>query len=282
MSTNIARQGPWPDFSVALLNDYVSTILNQPWPGRNGSSMRSVYFTLCYNSYCASGFMVHASARDISKNSGVGLNTVSDAIQSLITDGWISRTSRRHTNASPSILADEFKLEHMIDFFQAHPPTGNLDSECTVMVQDENFAFFEYLEWQMHDVFRWSGLGKSCLEMYYYLSSHPNSSAIEIAKATGRSRTTVYRCYRHMSEDIIDIRTGEVHELVERENHKYRSINQNLSLVADILGVAGMSRKIRDKYRRQREKHRQWVTRTNQAQGRQTDPGFTRSFDIPN
>jgi len=262
-------------FNVELLNDHVCHVINSPWPGRNGSSKRCVYFTMCFFSFLHRGTIIHASSRDLSIRTGLSLRTISKALISLIENNLIIRIRRENTHTNPSVLADSFEMIELINIMNS----VDEESECLLTEQMDEFEFYDYLLWQMHDVFRWKGLGKSSLEVYFDLTQHPASKVSDIAIRTGRARTTVYKCIKYMTEGIVNRITNEPTSMIIEENHKYSAVYQNLGEIAEILGVAGMSKQMQDRYQIEREVHRRWVLRVDQRDGRETIIGHVRSLD---
>jgi len=268
-----------PLFSHELLNEYVKVLINSPWPGRRGSSKRCVYFTLCFFAFIHGGFEIHASARDISNRTGLSLRTVSGALSSLIQDGKISRIRTSNTNNRPSMLADVFEMTNFMTYTREEGSrNGGLDSECLLMGNWVEFEQYEYLTWQMHDVFRWKGLGKSCLEVYYDLSMHPGSKLVDVSNRTGRALSTIYRCKHRMMDEIVNLTNYQAISMISVEDNRYSIVEQDFDGIAVILGVDGDHTKWKKRYEHQREGFRRRVLRINQELGIETDTGYIREF----
>lgn len=263
-------------WSVRGINEHTQGVLNNPWRGRGGSSKRAVYFTLCFISYCARGFVVHASVRVIAERTGLSIMSVSRALNSLTEEQYIKCTLRTTENHRVSLRAYEYRLLNLINSMVNMGNYGPLESECNDNEQfnDTNFAFFDYLDWQMHDVFRWHGLGKTCLEVYYFLNQRPGANIAEIFRGTGRCRNSIKRALDRMMYEIEDIRDHQIYPLVSKDGRRYYAIQQDLTSLADFLGVLGMGREKRDQYHHDREMHRRWAQRQIERGNENVDTNF--------
>ncbi len=262
---NTISKNNLPIFNNRLVIDHFGEALNRPWHGKRATSKKHVYLTLCRIAYSHHGFCIHASVRDISIKTGYDISTVSEAINALIDDKLIVRIKRHNKRNEPSLLADEFQLTELIAYVQAHQEEyrNSLDSECSDIGGVEDFGFTNYLEWLCHDLFRYHGLGKSCLDVYNYLASNPEKRAGEIAEATKHAESTVYYNLRKLLREYTDITTGEVYTLAEKTGSKYRIVPCELQKVAEIMGVAGEGSAKREKHDNQRLSRRDWLTRKN-------------------
>ena len=114
----------------------------------------------------------------------------------------------------------------------------------------------DYLKILSHDAFRYGGgLNKSSAEIFWQLSQEP-LTALQLTERTGRGRSTVFRSLQRMSK-IEDTRTGEVIPLVENMNGIWCAASSvDLNRIALILGTAGIGKRKRQQYRRERLEHR--------------------------
>lgn len=256
------------DFPVQKINEHVFWAINRPWKGKGASSERCVYVTLCLISYFHRGFIVHASARDVSERTGLSKDTVSNTLHRLRDMGWITKVTPTTQRQNPSMLAYEYRIDKMIEYMQWENP-ATWDSECPITdhFRNDNFQFLDYIDWQMHDAFRRKGLGKSALEIYYYLNNNPGKRIVDIERSTGRSRTTIKRCITFMLEEIIDVPGGRTRPLISKRGALYFVLDENLSEIANILGVAGDGQRNANRNRVERERHRRWIVRLLQANG---------------
>jgi hypothetical protein len=141
-----------------------------------------------------------------------------------------------------------------------------LDSECFILDDTFDLDNLEYKFIQEDDVFNRKGLGKSCLEVYFYLSMHPNSTVGQIKTGTGRSLNTVKRCLTRMAT-IRDIRNNINHPLISKENGKYSALNEDLSLIAELLNVAGIKAARSKLYNQQRQQRIDWFVHDCESRG---------------
>ena len=104
-----------------------------------------------------------------------------------------------------------------------------------------------------HDVFRYGGgLNKSAAEVYWTLLHEP-MPAMEIIIRTGRSRRTVFRALKRMT-NIIDFRTGEIINMVEKDGSLWHAREVDLGYIAMLVGTAGIRRKQIEKHISQRRR----------------------------
>jgi hypothetical protein len=114
----------------------------------------------------------------------------------------------------------------------------------------------DYLQVYRHDAFRYGGgLNRSAADVYLCLSEGPKS-AVEIIQRTGRSRATVFRCLKRMSE-IIDSTTGEIISMVGNMNGAWELVpGVELDHVALLIGTAGIGKRKQIQYLDEQKSHR--------------------------
>ena len=114
----------------------------------------------------------------------------------------------------------------------------------------------DYLMIISHDAFRYGGgLNKSSAEIFWWLTQEP-LTALQLIEKTGRGKSTVFRSLKRMSK-IVDARTGEVMSLVESVDGIWSAASSvDLNRVSLILGTAGIGKRKREQYRRERFEHR--------------------------
>ena len=251
-------------WNLSHLNEHVYCVVNKPWKGRKGSSLRAVYFALCWLSFHGNSYHVHADVRTLSICTGLSITTVSKARKDLEEKGYITNVARPSSKVHPSRDADEFILRKFLKRERKTRRDILLDSECTFTAQpqDDDFAFRDYLIWQMSDIFRFEGLGKTSLEAYYFLINHPNSTRGEIAKGTGRSKNAVKRSLDFMMNKIIGARNNHSFPMVIMHDNKYRIEHiierQDIKDVATFLNVDGHSDLKAARYHEERDRYHKW------------------------
>lgn len=114
----------------------------------------------------------------------------------------------------------------------------------------------DYLKILSHDAFRYGGgLNKSSAEIFWQLLQEP-LTALQLIERSGRGKSTVFRSLQRMSK-IEDTRTGELISLVENMNGIWCAASSvDLNRIALILGTAGIGKRKRQQYRRERLEHR--------------------------
>ena len=114
----------------------------------------------------------------------------------------------------------------------------------------------DYLKIISHDAFRYGGgLNKSSAEIFWFLKQEP-LKASQLIERTGIGRSTVFRSLERMSK-IVDSRTGEVLSLVENMDGIWSAVSSaDLNRVALVIGTAGIGKRKREQYKRERMEHR--------------------------
>ncbi|MBC8234704.1 MAG: hypothetical protein ISR58_13865 [Anaerolineales bacterium] len=114
----------------------------------------------------------------------------------------------------------------------------------------------DYLKLVSHDVFRYGGgLNRSGAEVYWLLTQKA-MTAKELRERTGIGKSTIFRVLNRMSF-ILDSRTGEVISMVQsRKGIWFANHDVDLNHIALILGTAGIGKRKRAQYKREKREHK--------------------------
>jgi predicted transcriptional regulator len=202
-----------------------------PWKGRTGANDRAVFLAHVKIAFESGKIIYHASQRELAEKSGTSRVTASHATNRLCNKGFVLLAEN-----SVASLANKYSLGK-IEPLPHNPPVR------------------EWTNLSNHDAFRFRGLGKSGEEIWNALSSGPKT-VVELTRDTGRHRKTVQRKLDRMSA-LVDLDTGEIHEMVFLEDGKYRR-NEDIDLdcVAEALGTKGMGDKQEKKHAEERALHK--------------------------
>lgn len=213
---------------------------NRSWPGGKGSVDRAVFLAHAYIAYRSARWEYGASVREVAEMAGCSRNTATTATSRLIADGLLLRV-----RAATADLANVYRLN-------VQEQSGTLPHQEDVRKCPKLFQ---------HDAFRHGGgLGKSALEVYEKLWNQP-ATAEELAALTGRHAKTVDRVLKKMSEELIDVATGEIISMVECDGELWHALEVDLDRVAEIVGTAGKLEAQRLKHNQERQRHRQGLLR---------------------
>lgn len=115
-----------------------------------------------------------------------------------------------------------------------------------------------------HDVFRFSGLGKSAGQIWQALQEHP-ASIDELAERTGRHIKTIERAIDRMAK-LADPLTGEYLPMVASDDGEiYHPLPVDLDRIAHAVGTAGAGERQRKEHAIQRRNHARDLERGRQA-----------------
>ena len=203
-----------------------------PWPGRTGMYDRVVFIAHARIAHQAGRLIYAASCRDLAELAGVSFPAASKA-------------SQRLREMCLLTLEDEAVAE-CANVFRL-----NIDGQTFTLPHKEELRECKGLS--NHDVFRWGGLGKSAVEVYEELIIKPATDK-ELAECTGRHLKTVKRALKRMT-GMIDSGTGEIIDMVYKENGLWHACTVDLDHIAWVLGTAGISKKQREKHRIDRLSH---------------------------
>ncbi len=212
-----------------LVGNYAA---KEPFKGKTGATDRAVLLALAEIAYRSGKQRFTASHREISIAANISKNTSVTAIKRLETHGLIHRLQ----SSNPSDTSRYCFSNALLDKIGTYPHIDTV-RECTNLFPQ--------------DAFRWGALNKSGCEIYICLEERPMTIK-ELAQRTGRHARTVKKTLKRMRE-IVNSRTGEILELVEQEEGKWR-LNKRYTLhdVAIALGAFGKTQLKKHTYEQER------------------------------
>ena len=217
---------------------------SKAWQGRTGAVDRLIFIAHAETAYRAGRLTYAAACRDLAERAGIGFKTATRATWRLCDSGLIIPDKKAvGDSANVYQLGGLDKLTHFLTF-------GEL-GKCVTM--------------SAHDVFRFSGLGKSAGEVYAALQERP-ATVEELAEITGRHERTVKRVLERMAK-LADPLTGEILPMVASDDGEtFRPLPVDLDRVAHAIGTAGMGERQRKEHAKDRRLHAR-----NLERGRQTE-----------
>ncbi len=203
----------------------------QPWPGRTGSSDRAVFLAHCHIAWRAGALEYAASERTLAELAGIaGRQTGRAATARLLANGLLLLVK-----ASVGQLAAVYKLANLSILAGKDAKTGQLRTlptssppPCVEVGKVRNCP----------DAFRYAGLGKAAYEVWEQLQATPGLEAAELARRTGRNKSTISRALQRMA-DLFDPYTGECLPLVKQEGKGWLALDPDLDDVARAVGTYG-------------------------------------------
>lgn len=212
---------------------------NRSWPGQTGSSDRAVFLAHADIAHRSARWEYAASARELAEIAGCSRNTATRATHRLMAANLLSLVL-----AATADLANVYRL--------------NLPEQSGTLPHPQDVRKCPKLF--QHDAFRHGGgLGKSAFEVYERLLSQ-SATARELANSTGRNIKTVARVLKRMSDELIDVATGEIMSMVQNEGDSWHALDVDLDRVAEIVGTSGTGEKQRKKHIQERARHRLSLT----------------------
>jgi hypothetical protein len=218
---------------------------SRAWQGRTGAVDQLIYLAHANIAYKAGRLTFAASCRDLAELAGIGKTTATRATWRLCNSGLLVPDKKAvFDNANVYQLGDLDKL--------GHSPNSSFVRKCPTMSN--------------HDVFRFSGLGKSAGQVWHVLQEHP-ASIDELAEITGRHFKTIERATDNMRK-LNDPLTGEYLPMVASDDGKiFRSLPVDLDRIAHAVGTAGTGERQRKEHARDRRLHGRGLERGNDKQG---------------
>jgi len=207
---------------------------SRPWPGRSGSTDRAIYLAhLTIVERC--GRDPHgASARELGEMAGVSWRTANKANFRLVEAKFLTLI----TPATPS-FPNVWQLRS--------PPGRDADSVCK-STHSINNTVTECELLHTHDVFRWRALGKTGADVWFALQSVRAAKILELARVTGRHRTTVKRKLNLM------LNLGMAEPL--GDGYWCAVLGADLDQAAEKSGTSGIGERQRAGHVRDRRRHR--------------------------
>lgn len=197
---------------------------SQAWRGRTGAIDRAVFLAHCEIAHRAARIVYAASARDLAELAGVGFMTATRATHRLRKCGLIVLEQEATFN-----LAHTFRLVHTDTLSKYF-----IVREC---ITTDSAA---------HDVFRYSGLGKTAAAVWDILKAD-TLTAREIIEKTGRGRLAVNRALERMFQlQMIGM------DLTEHGATWYALDSVNLDEIARHIGTYGKGARQKAEHKQQR------------------------------
>lgn len=245
-ATAFVRDNPSPHKQLA--ERLKAWALSRPWPERTGATDRAIYLAHCTIVERCAQQPHGASARELAELAGVHWNTAARANHRLV----VAQLLVLVQNATPSYPA-RFALLDVVnddaqDVASRYNPSTKPVGDCITMLHS-------------HDAFRWAGLNKSGAEVLIALAKAEEGTATvrELAEATGRDRTTIYRKMRgDPKRGVIGMFQLGLVEPVGRG--VWRLVPEfdtvMLDQAAADLNTAGVGRRQRERHRQERYSNR--------------------------
>jgi hypothetical protein len=215
-----------------------------PWQGRTGAVDRLIYLAHAEIAYRAGRLTYAAACRDLAERAGVSHMTATRANYRLCDSGLL--------------IPDKKAVADSANVYQLGSLDIPLHSLSTSTVRKCNTM-------SAHDVFRYSGLGKSAGEVYAALQERP-ATVDELAEMTGRHAKTIKRALDRMAK-LTDPLTGETLPMVASgDGEIYLPLPVDLDRIAHAVGTAGAGERQRKEHARDRRLHSRGLERGRQAE----------------
>lgn len=209
------------------------------WQGKTGAVDRLVYLAHAGIAYKAGRLTYAASCRDLAEQAGISHMTATRSTWRLCKSGLLIPDKKA--------VADSANIYHLgILDIPLHFPSTSTVRKCNTMSN--------------HDVFRFSGLGKSAGEVYAALQESP-ASIDELAESTGRHTKTIERVLNRMA-NLADPLTGEFLPMVASDDGEiYSPLAVDLDRIAHAIGTAGAAERQRKEHAKERRLHSRGLER---------------------
>lgn len=225
------------------------------WPGRTGAVDRLIFLAHMQIAYQAGRLTWAAACRTLAEQMGVSHMTATRATHRLYKTGLIELDK-------PAIVdcANLYRLGTGLDK-ELHSPTSPSVRKCNSLSAN-------------HDVFRYSGLGKSASEIWQALQGTP-ATIEELAEITGRQTKTIIRALKRMAK-LVDPLTGEVLPMVTSDDGKtWRALPADLDQIAHAIGTAGIGQRQKELHAKERQAQQKALLQGRQHQAAQADQKTT-------
>jgi hypothetical protein len=250
-ATEFVTENPSPHKQLAQrLKVWASS---RPWPGRTGASDRAIYVAHCTIVERCAQQPHGASVRELADLAGVHWNTAARANHRLIKLQLLMLVQEATPSYPARYILLDVASEKSCDVALRYNPPQGLLRDCISILHS-------------HDAFRWAGLNKSGAEVLMALANadHGVATVTELAKATGRHRTTICRKLRGDPKrrvigmfqlGLVEPVGGGMWRLVPEFN------TAMLDKIAADLNTTGMGRRQRERHRQERHSNRRKLER---------------------
>jgi hypothetical protein len=228
-----------------LLAEIQAAIDSSPWPGRTGTTDYAILEAMLEIAQEAGSPVFTASHRQIAERAGVSHKTVSKAVSAEQRLGrWVERLR---------IGTEETATEWQLRVPEGNRlPRGRRTGPLLPHTPHRGVAGNGEITRLSpgRDAFRRSGLGKAAFQVLQHLDPREPRNRAELARATGRHRSTVSACLRDLWEFGLAKRVegGWVQGLP--------GALEALDTVAEVLGTGGAGERQRDQHRYLEHKRR--------------------------
>lgn len=216
---------------------------SRAWQGRTGAVDQLIYLAHANIAHRAGRLTYAASCRDLAELAGIGKTTATRATWRLCNTGLLVPDKKAVADS-----ANVYQLGNL-DIVE-HSLSTSIVRKCPTMSK--------------HDVFRFSGLGKSAGQIWQALQERP-ASIDELAERTGRHIKTIERAIDRMAK-LADPLTGEYLPMVASDDGEiYHPLPIDLDRIAHAVGTAGAGERQRKEHAIQRRNHARDLERGRQA-----------------
>lgn len=203
------------------------------WQGRTGAVDQLIYLAHANIAHRAGRLIYAVSCRDLAELAGISHMTATRATWRLCKSGLLVPDKKAVADS-----ANVFQLGNLD--ITLHSPRTPFVRKCNTM--------------SSHDVFRYSGLGKSAGQVWQALQQSP-ANIDELAEHTGRHIITIERAIDRMSK-LADPLTGEYLPMVASDDGiTYHPLPVDLDRIAHAVGTAGAGERQRKEHAKQRRNH---------------------------
>jgi len=245
-ATAFVRDNPSPHKQLA--QRLKAWALSRPWPGRTGANDRAIYLAHCTIVERCAQQPYGASARELAELAGVSSGTAARANHRLIDKQRLAVVQKGTPSYPARYTLLDVASEEIQNVALRYNPSRQPVRDCVTMLHS-------------HDAFRRGGLNKSGAEVLMALAKAEEEIATvrELAEATGRHRTTIYRKLKgDPKKGVIGLYQLGLVEPVGRG--VWRLVPEfdtvMLDQAAADLNTAGVGRRQRERHRQERYSNR--------------------------
>ena len=224
-------------------SDYRNQALQRPWPGRTGSTDRSVYLAVCSRYEMEGKETFRASCREVAELAGITSQTACRSLYRLTKKGYILKQGTDETSAGNSYS--------LVDLPAVVPARDISMLEINTLEHTGgDYVLSVLISSTSHDVWSGRALGKSAAFCYQALLTRmtersaeseltetPQSDTVgmtvsELVKSTGKVDATVRRALNRL----------ENHGLVTEQSGQWLAVRKDaagLDEIAETLGKTG-------------------------------------------
>lgn len=239
------------DAREAIAVDYAAADSGQ-WIGRTGNSDRAAYMAVLSECYRAGAVETSASVRELSEHAAIAKDTVTKALKRLIDYGLIERAQPATQDGT---IAAVWRLGC------APLPTGENRTRVTIeKLSDNRHPVVTSVRLspvcEIAELSSRAALGKSAVTIYRHLDELEAVSISELARRTGRARSTVRAALLRLESHSLAAQTADDEWL--------RGTNDLVTVAAE-LDCSGLADRRRSKHSFERDKYQKWIAMRKEA-----------------